>query len=119
MKEVLISLLMVIAVLWILVAAIGIVRLPDVLCRSHAVSKAFTLGLFLMLIGYWLFLGEKVSGLKVLLAICFQIITIPVASHMIGLLAFKKNLPRWKQRPMDDHRIAKQPPVAGNQGEKQ
>jgi multicomponent Na+:H+ antiporter subunit G len=105
MKEILTSLLLIAGVLWVIVAAIGIIRLPDVLCRSHAVAKAFTLGLFLMLLGFWAYLGEAVSGLKVALAIFFQIITIPVASHLIGLLAYKKNLPRWMQRPMADHRL--------------
>jgi multicomponent Na+:H+ antiporter subunit G len=92
---------------WILTAAIGVVRLPDVLCRAHAMAKALTLGIALLLFGLWIYLGEEVAGLKVLLAIFFQIITIPVASHLINLLAFQKNIPRWKQRPMDDHRPAK------------
>ena len=88
--------------LLILTAAIGVVRLPDVLCRSHAVAKALTLGIFLMLLGLWLHLGEKQSALKILLAIFFQLVTIPVASHLVGLLALQKNLPRWKTRPIDD-----------------
>lgn len=93
----------------ILTAAIGVVRLPDVLCRSHAVAKAMTLGIFLMLLGLWVYLGERQTVLKIILAILFQLITIPVASHLLGLLALQKNLPRWKARPMDDHRA---PPPA-------
>jgi multicomponent Na+:H+ antiporter subunit G len=88
----------------IVVAAIGINRLPDVLCRSHAVAKALTLGIFLLLLGLWVYLGEKQTAMKILLAIFFQIITIPIASHLVGLLAFQKNMPRWRERPMDDHR---------------
>ncbi|MBA4150682.1 MAG: monovalent cation/H(+) antiporter subunit G [Verrucomicrobia bacterium] len=114
MRDILTSFLLIAGVLWVLIAAIGIIRLPDVLCRSHAVAKAFTLGLFLMLLGYWAYLGEGVSGLKVALAIFFQLITIPVASHLIGLLAFRKNLRRWKRRPMDDHRITKEPQSSKN-----
>lgn len=82
--------------LLMLIAAIGLLRLPDVLCRSHAVAKAMTLGIFLMLFGLWLRLEGKETGLKILLAIFFQVVTIPVASHLVGLLALKKNLPRWK-----------------------
>lgn len=93
--------------LLILTAAIGVVRLPDVLCRSHAVAKALTLGIFLMLLGLWLHLGEKQTALKILLAIFFQLVTIPVASHLVGLLAFQKDLPRWKSRPIDDSRSGK------------
>lgn len=93
--------------LLMLTAAIGLVRLPDVLCRSHAVAKALTLGIFLMLLGLWLRMGEKQTELKILLAIFFQVVTIPVASHLVGLLALQKNLPRWKSKPMDDHRTGK------------
>lgn len=94
--------------LFILTAAIGVVRLPDVLCRSHAVAKALTLGMFLMLLGLWVHLGDSNAALKITLAIFFQLVTIPVASHLVGLLALQQKLPRWKERPMDDHR--KQPP---------
>lgn len=88
----------------ILTAAIGIVRLPDVLCRAHAVAKAMTLGIFLMLLGLWVYLGERETALKIILAIFFQLVTIPVASHLLGLMALRLNLPRWKSRPMADHR---------------
>ena len=87
-----------------LTAAIGIVRLPDLLCRSHAVAKASTLGIFLLILAFWLQLGEDVSGLKVMLAVFFQILTIPVSSHLAGMLALQNNLPRWRARPIDDPR---------------
>ena len=90
--------------LLILTGAIGLVRLPDVLCRSHAVAKAVTLGIFLMLIGLWIFLAEEGKGLKIALAIFFQILTIPVSGHLISRLAMQKNIPRWRHRPMNDHR---------------
>jgi len=90
--------------LLILAGAIGLVRLPDVLCRSHAVTKALTLGIFLMLIGLWLFLAEEGKGLKIALAIFFQMLTIPISGHLVSRLALQKNIPRWRHKPMDDHR---------------
>lgn len=110
MNEFLTTTLILSGALLMLTAAIGVVRLPDVLCRSHAVAKALTLGIFLMLLGLWVHLGEKQTALKILLAIFFQLVTIPVSSHLVGLLALKKNLPRWKARPINDHRT--QPPVS-------
>lgn len=86
--------------LLMLIASIGLLRLPDVLCRSHAVAKAMTLGIFLMLFGLWLHLEGEEASLKILLAIFFQVVTIPVASHLVGLLALKKNLPRWNAPPI-------------------
>lgn len=104
MNELLTNLLVLSGALLILASAIGVLRLPDVLCRSHAVAKALTLGIFLMLTGLWLDQGEKQTALKILLAIFFQVVTIPVGSHLVALLAFQKDLPRWRHRPMDDHR---------------
>jgi multicomponent Na+:H+ antiporter subunit G len=122
MTEVLTAILVLSGTLLILAAAIGVLRLPDVLCRSHAVAKALTLGIFLMLLGLWVDQGEKQTALKILLAIFFQIVTIPVGSHLVGLLAFQKDIPRWRQRPMDDHRakdaecLRPSPPAAGESG---
>ncbi len=95
MRELLTAALVLTGSLLILVAAIGLVRLPDVLCRSHAVAKAMTLGIFLMLFGLWVHLDGEEATLKIILAICFQVVTIPVASHLVGLLALKKGLARW------------------------
>jgi multicomponent Na+:H+ antiporter subunit G len=104
MNDFLTATLILTGALFILTAAIGVIRLPDVLCRSHAVAKALTLGMFLMLLGLWVHLGNSDAALKITLAIFFQVVTIPVASHLVGLLALQKNLPRWKERPVDDHR---------------
>ena len=107
MSEIITATLVLSGSLLILAAAIGVLRLPDVLCRSHAVAKALTLGIFLMLLGLWVHLGEKQTALKILLAIFFQVATIPVGSHLVGLLALNRDIPRWRHRPMDDHRKAK------------
>lgn len=94
--------------LFAVAAAIGILRLPDVLCRSHAVAKALTLGIILMFLGLWLHLGQagEARGLKIFLAVFFQLLTIPVSSHLLSLLAWQKNVPRWRAGPVDDHRQA-------------
>jgi multicomponent Na+:H+ antiporter subunit G len=105
MNVLLTSILILSGALLILSGAVGVLRLPDVLCRSHAVTKALTLGIFLMLLGLWVHMGEDAKGLKIALAILFQILTIPVAGHLVSRLAFQKNLPRWRHRPVDDHRV--------------
>jgi multicomponent Na+:H+ antiporter subunit G len=97
MIDLLASLLLIFGAGFILIAAIGLVRLPDVLCRSHAVAKASTLGIFSMLLGLWIELGAGAVGLKIVLALVFQVATIPAASHLVSLLAKQKNLPRWRE----------------------
>lgn len=86
----------------IFTAAVGVVRLPEVLCRSHAVAKALTLGIFLMLLGLWLQLEDPRHGLKIVLAIFFQVLTIPVSSHLIGLISRQDQIaPSKDQHPKD------------------
>jgi multicomponent Na+:H+ antiporter subunit G len=100
MKETLAIVLLLTGAAFILLAAIGAVRLPDVLCRCHAVAKASTLGIFSMLLGLWAYLGDETVGLKILLAILFQVVTIPVAAHMISLLAWRAGIGKsQKERP--------------------
>jgi len=69
-------------VLFILIANLGILIMPDVICRAHSLSKAVTLGILLMLIGLWIYLGSEDVGFKILLTILFQFITIPISSHL-------------------------------------
>jgi multicomponent Na+:H+ antiporter subunit G len=73
----------------ILSSAVGILKFPDVFCRSHAVGKGFTLGIMLLLLGLWLCLNDEKAGIKILIILVFQFMTIPVASHILGLLAYQ------------------------------
>ncbi|AUX20648.1 hypothetical protein SOCEGT47_011210 [Sorangium cellulosum] len=79
---------------FVVVAAVGTVKLPDVYCRSHALGKAMTLGIMLLLVGYGLRVPEA-SWLKLSLVLLFQLVTIPVASHLFCLVAYRKGVRRW------------------------
>ncbi len=76
--------------LFILAGAIGVVRLPDALARSHALTKAMTLGIILMLMGMGIGLHDQINGLKIILAILFQLITIPLAGHLFVMIVYRK-----------------------------
>lgn len=69
-----------IGVLFIVVAAIGVFRLPDLYTRAHAASKSATLGVMCLLIGvffyFWLLDGH--FNPRILLGILFLFITGPV-----------------------------------------
>lgn len=80
--------------LTVVIAMLGLVRFPDVFCRAHAVGKALTLGLAFLFIGLWVDLGFENTGLKLVAAIGFQFMTLPVASHLLARLSYEKRLPR-------------------------
>ena len=88
--ELLISLCLLVGCSVILIASLGILRLPDALCRGHALGKGMTLGLILVLVGLWIFLGFEEAGFKVPLAVVFQFATIPVASHLLVRFAYRQ-----------------------------
>ena len=72
-----------------LVAAIGILRFPDVLTRMHSATKPQVLGLLLILIGLGLRLRDPATvGLLAMVAV-FQLVTTPIASHMVGRASFR------------------------------
>ncbi|MCC5833503.1 MAG: monovalent cation/H(+) antiporter subunit G [Opitutales bacterium] len=99
--EIIISFFILSGAIFILISAVGIYKLPDVFCRSHALGKGMTLGISLVLIGLWIHLGLQDAGVKVPLAILFQFVTIPVASHLLAQLAYRKQLPRYKAEKVD------------------
>jgi multicomponent Na+:H+ antiporter subunit G len=67
-----------------LIAAIGIVRLPDLLNRMHASTKAGTLGSALLLGALAVVFWETTVTTKSVAAILFLLLTAPIAAHMIG-----------------------------------
>jgi multicomponent Na+:H+ antiporter subunit G len=80
---------LVVGALLALIAAIGIVRFPDVLTRMHSATKPQVLGLLVILLGLALRLREPGAlGLLALVAL-FQLVTSPIASHMVGRASFR------------------------------
>ncbi|WP_181764460.1 monovalent cation/H(+) antiporter subunit G [Streptomyces albidus (ex Kaewkla and Franco 2022)] len=76
------------AVLCVL-AGIGLLRLPDVLTRMHAGTKPQTFGLLLVLIGAGLRLRSGVDMGTLVLVGLFQLLTVPVAAHMVARAAYR------------------------------
>lgn len=72
-----------------LIAAIGILRFPEVLSRMHSATKPQVLGLVLLLGGLALQLRDLAATALLLLIVMFQLFTSPVASHMLSRAAFR------------------------------
>lgn len=78
------ALLAAIGCLWVLIAAIGVVLLPDLLTRMHAASKAATLGVACILVAVAVHFAETGIAMRVILICGFLFLTAPVAAHVIG-----------------------------------
>ncbi|WP_225889871.1 monovalent cation/H(+) antiporter subunit G [Indioceanicola profundi] len=86
------------------VAALGIVRMQDVLIRMHASSKAGTLGSGMILLGVALYFAEVSIVARCLAAIAFLFITAPIGSHMIGRAAYASGVKLWEGTVADEMR---------------
>jgi multicomponent Na+:H+ antiporter subunit G len=84
------------------VAGLGILRLPDVLIRMHASTKAGTLGSGLILAAVAVHFADTATITRAVATILFLLITAPVAAHMIGRAAFRSGVELWKTKIEDD-----------------
>jgi multicomponent Na+:H+ antiporter subunit G len=101
MSDVITSFLLVSGSLFSLVAALGMLRLPDTIMRMHAATKAGTLGAGLILIAEAVFYQETGITLRALAAIVFLLMTAPVAAHLIGRAAYYSGIKLWKKTWID------------------
>lgn len=70
--------------LLMLLAAVGVLRFRDALARMHAVTKASTLGVLLVLSGAAIVLEDPNAVTSLLLAAGLQLLTSPVAGNLLS-----------------------------------
>jgi multicomponent Na+:H+ antiporter subunit G len=104
MREVVSAALMILGSGFVLIAAIGIVRLPDLYIRMHAATKAGTLGAGLILLSVAVHFGELGIVTRALATIAFLLITAPVAAHVIGRAAYLFGVELWEGSVVDELR---------------
>jgi multicomponent Na+:H+ antiporter subunit G len=72
----------------VLLSAIGVVRFSDVLARLHALGKASTLGILLILSGAAVNLRDLNDITSVVLASMLHLLASPPASNMVSRAAY-------------------------------
>lgn len=87
---------------FVLVASIGIVRMPDLMMRMHASTKAGTLGAGLMSLAIMIFFPEISVWTRAVALIFFVLLTAPVAAHMIGRAAYYGGVELWEGTFVDE-----------------
>lgn len=89
------------------VAAVGLLRFPDLFCRMHAAGKAGTLGIALVILAavvMLLFAGEPQWSFAIrgLLAVAFQFLTTPAATHLLARAAYITDYPLADRTALDE-----------------
>jgi multicomponent Na+:H+ antiporter subunit G len=109
--------LIVIGGAFMLLAGVGILRMPDLFMRMQAATKAATLGAGCMLLAVAVHFGELTVVARALLVIAFVVLTAPVAAHMIARAAYSVGTPLWEGTLGDELRDEHQPPAVPETGE--
>jgi len=100
---IIISILVFFGAFFILISAIGLLRFSDLFSRMHAITKASSIGIAVLLSAVALFFGSISILIKSILIIFFIFITAPLAAHAIaksyerGENQFAKNKHEKKQ----------------------
>lgn len=101
-SEVVSLVLMITGAVFLFVAALGVVRMPDLFSRMQAATKASTLGIACILLAVAVhFAGVGVTT-RALATIVFFWLTAPVTAHMIARAAYFIGVPLWVGTIIDE-----------------
>ena len=96
------GLLIIIGAAFVLVASIGLLRLPDLYTRMHSASKAGTLGSCVMLIALAVLAGDLSVSLRALAGVGFFLLTAPISAHLLAKAAHAAGHRLWEGSVRDD-----------------
>jgi multicomponent Na+:H+ antiporter subunit G len=106
MTDVLTAILWLAGALFALLAAVGVLRMPDVFTRMQTSTKASTLGLGCLLAGAALQFADLSSVARAATIGAFVMLTSPVAAHVIARAAYLTDVPLWEGTAIDERRDA-------------
>lgn len=90
--------------LFMLLAAVGIVRMPDLFGRLQAATKAATLGIGLVLTAVAVHFWDLGVTTRAAATVAFVFLTGPVGAHMIARAAYFVAVPLWEGTLTDELR---------------
>lgn len=104
MNETVTTVLLFVGAAFLLLAAVGIVRMPDVFTRMSAATKASTFGIGCMMLAVGIYFPDIGTTTRALAAIVFFLVTAPAAAHMIARAAYFVSVPLWEGTVIDELR---------------
>lgn len=78
---------------FMLVAALGLLRMPDLFTRMHAATKSATLGISGIALAVLVYFGDFAVTTRVGLIILFFFLTAPVGTHALARAAYTCEIP--------------------------
>ncbi len=100
MQDVMVSVLLLVGSFFILVGAIGLVRLPDFFMRLHGPTKSTTLGVGGILLAAIVHAAGRDFSLRELLIALFLFVTAPVSAYLLGQAGLRRRI--MSRAPLPD-----------------
>jgi len=80
---------------FLFVAALGVLRLPDVLTRAHAVSLTDSLGALFLLSGLAVYQGFSTNLVRIVIVMVLLCLLNPVIAHATVRSAMRSGVEAW------------------------
>jgi multicomponent Na+:H+ antiporter subunit G len=96
------AILLVLGAAFMLVAGVGLLRLPDLFLRMSATAKAATLGAALTALGAAVHFGDAAVVGRAVVIVLFLFLTAPVAAHKIGRAGYRRGSPLYEGTVCDE-----------------
>ncbi|QRK04771.1 monovalent cation/H(+) antiporter subunit G [Archangium violaceum] len=110
MRELIAAIFLVFGAAFMLLAGLGMVRLPDLFLRLQAAAKAATFGVGGLLCAAAVALWSLSVVARVLLTLIFIFAITPVAAQLIARAAFRAGVPLWERTRENDLEKGRSPP---------
>lgn len=85
-----------------MLAAIGLIRMPDTYLRISVNTKAATLGVGLLLAASAIYFGDVAISSRVFAIIIFLFLTAPIGGHLLGRTGYISGNKLYKKTKIDD-----------------
>jgi multicomponent Na+:H+ antiporter subunit G len=104
MIEVLVSVLLLAGASFMVLASVGVLRLPDLPTRMHATTKAGALGAMLTMAGVAFYFSDSTVVARAVAIVIFIFLTAPIAAHVIGRAGYFTGVELWEGTVKDELR---------------
>jgi multicomponent K+:H+ antiporter subunit G len=101
MLDIIVSLLLLVGSAFVVIGAIGLVRLPDFFMRLHGPTKSTTLGVGGMLLAAIVHAAGRDFSLRELLITLFLFVTAPVSAFLLGQAGLRRRV--TSRAPLPDN----------------
>ncbi|MEN3792862.1 monovalent cation/H(+) antiporter subunit G [Fulvimarina sp. MAC3] len=105
------ALLILAGAMFVFLASLGLVRLPDLYTRMHSASKAGAVGAGFLLLSLAFHAESTAEALRAVAAIFFFLLTAPIAAHLLAKASYTVGYHLWPGSVLDE--MSKVAPKSG------